>query len=368
MYIAKKQPILFSNYDIVNPEALNENVIYANKAIKDVADNEVYRWTSTYSFNPDVSTSITSATASSYKEVYIPPMYARNYGGSGHDIVIESVAVTAYYQGTAPFTLIVNPNQTSETIEFPERDASLATVPYDVVRLMNLINDSTTEANAKLLELQVPTGVTITKFDVTVGFACNKYECGNLSISGHQNITKPGIDNPANSYEFNDNSAIDATQINNIVSNYNTLAVDARKGSAARWHHVQFNNITSGNTSFVSIPGFTKASFAPIETAANIIGVYAVGYYSDTTPLPYDVVTIGWADNSGNFLANYNFVLSTLPIGNNLFFNGFIGNLNSNGRFTNTPNTPSTDRYIGIRVVTGSNMTIHRVDVYLILQ
>ena len=367
MYIARKQPILFSNNDILNPEALNENVLYAKQAIKDVADKEVYRWTSAYSFNPDVSTSITSATPVSYTEVYMPPMIARNYGGSGHDIVIESVAVTAYYQGTAPFTLIVN-SQDPQTIEFPIRDASLATVPYDVVTLINSVNNGTTQATTKLLELQVPTGVTITKFDVTVGFSCNKYECGNLTPSGHDLVTKPDIDNPTYSYEFNDNSAIDAVQINTITNSYNLLSTGARKGSAARWHHVQFNNITSGSSSYVSIPGFTKASFSPLETAANVIGVYLVGHYSDTTATPADVVTIGWANNSGSFIANYFYSNSSLPIGSNLFFDGQAGFLTPGGPFTNTPNDPTTDRYIGIKVVTGSNMVIHRVDVYLILQ
>lgn len=365
MYIARKQPILYETGDILNPEGLNENILYANKAIKEVADKEVYRWTSTYSFNPDVSTAITSATSVSYREVYIPPMNARNYGGLGHDITIESVAVTAYYQGTAPFSLIVN-SQDPQTIEFPARDASLATVPYDVVRLMNSVNNGTTRPDLKLLELVVPSGVTITKFDVTVGFSCNKYECGNLTVGGHTAVTKPSLD-PTNSFEINDSDTINATQINNIVTTYNTLSDGATKGSAARWHHCQFNNILSGQASYVSIPGFIKPNFTALETAANVIGVYFVGYYSDTSPSPQDVIRVGWADNGGILLANY-FSVATPTIGNNLFVDGFAPPTNPNGRYTNTPNTPTTDRYIKIQIVNGSNMQIHRMDVYLILQ
>jgi hypothetical protein len=305
MFITKKAPIQFKTGDIFSPEAINENILFVKKAIAEKANEEVHRWTSTYSFNPDVVTVLDNSTPTYWLERGIPKKTARGKQSGGADIVIESIALTAYYTATTPFSLTVN-GTTSKTIEIPVRDTSLATVPFDLVELANITH--TDQDPFLVLSAPgggaLPAGVTITKFDVTVGFASNKYAAGNrTSPTSAASCSKPDLDNVIYEWDMNDDTALDANLFNGIETGLETLATDAMKGTPVRWGMVEYTNITTTppNKWYKPIPAFNKATFATQETRPRRCSIVVEGYTSGTVDITYGLATFNGGNISGSF-------------------------------------------------------------------
>lgn len=303
MFITKKAPIQFQSGDIFSPEAINENILFVKKAIAEKANEEVHRWTSTYSFNPNVETVLNNSTPTYRLERGIPKKTARGKQSGGADIVIESITLTAYYTATTPFSLTVN-GTTSKTIEIPVRDTSLATVPFDLVELANITH--TTQDPFLVLSAPgggaLPAGVTITKFDVTVGFASNKYAAGDRTApTTASTISKPDINNVSYEWDMNDDTALNATTFSGIETGLETLATDAMKGTPVRWGMVEYNNLGSSpaNKHYKPIPAFSKAAFATQETRPRRCSIVVEGRANNPMNITY-----GLADLNGTLITD----------------------------------------------------------------
>lgn len=369
MFIHKKQPVRFVNGEIFNPESWNENLSYAKKAIREKADMETYRWTSTFSLVKDVSTPTTNSTGIEYRKIHIPPSNFRNTSGNPVDVdfTIESVAITAYYTATNPFTITVYGETENKTITLPARDSSLATTPFDLVELMNI----TAQRAGELLLLSPVGGTSIEKMDVTVGFASNKYDCGFLSSIGIFSTTKPDINTSFYDKEATDETTLNATTFSSLQAHMNSLALNAIKGSASRWSHVEFSDFIKSDIDgclFRPIPGFTKASFASIETAANMVGIYVTGYYSSAITA-YGTINFGICDNSGSIISGFssskNFGVAATPT---FFQEGLLKDSFTSNRYTGTPNDLTQDLYFYAYVTAGTNAIIKKLQFYLIVQ
>lgn len=362
MYISKYSPIQYKNGEILNPDGINENILYCKKSIAQKADQEVCRWTNTFTLNQNINTAITSVSSIAYREVLIAPTNNfRRLDGSGVDIILESVAINCYYTATTPFTLTINTNPT-DTITFPARDASLSNVPFDIVKLCgNLLSNETT-----LLLSGLAAGTSITKMDITCGYSSNKYLCGDLTNSGITNTTKPDYNNIIYNYEMDNSTPLNANVFAQIQTDYNTLSTDAVKGTPTRWSMAEFSSITSTTGlafRLKPIPTWEKPSFSVLETSANVIGFF-ISYYAISTTAS-SALSYGWADNNGNFITNYSSSVGTL-VNNNETNAGFLVSAANMVRYSDAANDKTKDRYFKIEF-TGPG-TIQKANVFMILQ
>ena len=309
MFFTKKAPVQLETGEIFNPESWNENLTYAKAAISDVANKEIMRWTSHYSLCPNVSTALTPSTGIEYRKIGIPPEGDRIVGsGNEVDVYIESIAINAFYTATSPFTLNIYGQTENIVITFPERDASLATVPYNIVELANIVADR----GGDLLLLDVlPTGTSITKLDITVGFASNKYECGDVSLVGFpsftDSISKPDVDSLTFAREVTDGDVLNASTFSQLKTDLQNASQQAIEGSPVRWAHFQFleyaGSFSNNSRVFGSLGSFKKAVFAKYETAPLIIGFYATGYVEMGASFSTATVNFNLCKNDGSLVS-----------------------------------------------------------------
>jgi len=368
MFINRLAPVKAYTGDILSPENINENNNYFKKALQFVADKQTCRWTTTYSLVLRVDQTVTNATANldMLLRRAIPPPTFRVVGATGGTggssktaaVVIESVSIVIYYTATTAFELAVRPNGTAsdERIEFPVRSSSLATEPYQVVRLMNLTHNDTRD----LFRVRtvggttgsLPAGTTITKFDVTVGFASDKYISGNRTNS---TLTKPNITLP----EFTDASLCQASTFTGIKSTVEAAATDAQAGVPFRWSAVDFFDITSA-TAIVerakpAIGAYVDPLFnGSIQTAPNIIGIW----------VDADLSVVGTGSVSTNLLDS-SFVSIGYNLSNPVAANIQAGTIGTQTRNTGTPSN-TTDYYATLTAPAGN--TIRRATIYVLFQ
>jgi len=361
MFINNKAPVQFKDGDILSPEALNENILFVKKAIEERANEEVHRWTSTYSLNPNVSTVLDNTTATYYLERGIPKKTARGKQSGGADIVIESIAITAYYTATNPFVLQIN-GTTSKTIEIPVRDSSLATIPFDLVELANITH--TDQDPFLVLSAPgggaLPTGVTITKFDITVGFASNKYAAGNRNTpTSAPSCSKPDVNNVIYEYDIANDTSLNATIFTSIKSGLEQLATESMKGTPVRWGMVEYSNINSvaQNKWYKPVPAFTRAVWATQETAPRRCSIVVEGYTAVTTNITY-----GLADSSGTNIPSS--TDSRTSVTGDFYFEYQLPSAGS-VVFTGATNVKTDDIYFKLSTSAG---TIQRATLYIVYQ
>lgn len=368
MFFTKKAPVQLETGEIFNPESWNENLTYTKAAISDVANREIMRWTSHYSLCPTVGTALTPSTLIDYRKIGIPPQGDRNghaIGGSptNVDVYIESIAINAFYTATSPFTLNIYGETENIVITFPERDASLATVPYNIVELANIVADR----GGDLLLLDVlPTGTSITKLDITVGFASNKYECGNITYNFFNTITattKPDIDSLTFAREVTDGDVLNASTFSQLKTDLQNAAAAAVSGSPVRWAHTQmtFYSSNSGRL-FASLGAFQKPAFVKNETAPQIVGIYACGYnvIASIGNTFFDI-----CDNTGTVI--FSAATGILGLGTNAFTASNFPNINTAYKNIGNPNSLADDWYIS-SYITGASNVVNRTDIYILFQ
>lgn len=363
MFITKKAPIEFKDGDIFSPEAINENILFVKKAIRERANEEVHRWTSTYSFNRDVATVLNNSTPTYWLKRGIPKKSARGKQSGGADIVIESIALTAYYTATTPFSLTVN-GTTSKTIEIPVRDTSLATVPFDLVELANITH---TDQNPFLVLSapgggNLPAGVTITKFDVTVGFASNKYAAGDrTNPTTAAACSKPDLDDVIYDWDMNDDTALDANTFSSIKSDLETLATDAMKGTPVRWGMVEYSNLSSSpiNKYYKPIPAFSKAAFATQDTRPRRCSIVVEGHTNNSITITY-----GLASSNGSNISD-SYQTQTGVIGDFYYEYQLPAGGSVETPAGSTANDKTTDQYFKLQPIGG---TISRATLYIVYQ
>lgn len=368
MFINRLAPVKAYTGDILSPENINENNNYVKKAIQFIADQQTCRWTTTYSLVQRVDQSVTNAAANLdmlLRRAIPPPTFrvVGTTGGTGGSsktapVVIESVSIVIYYTATTAFELAVRPNGTAsdERIEFPVRSSSLSTEPYQVVRLMNLTHNDTRD----LFRVRtvggttgsLPAGTTITKFDVTVGFASDKYLSGNRTNS---TLTKPSV----TLTEFTDASLCQATTFTGIKSTVEAAATNAQGGVPFRWSAVDFFDLASTT----DIRQYTKSIIGAyvdpafngsIQTAPNIIGIWMD---SDLSVVGTGSVTTGLLNNTG---ASFGYSI-TNPVAANIQ----AGTIGTQTRNTGTPSN-TTDYYAAILPDAGN--IIRRATIYVLFQ
>lgn len=353
MYISKKAPVQFTFSDILAPEMLNEDNGYFTKAFSQQANAQTCRWSTTYSLVPNATTTLTSATSTSFNIRRVPTTSFRAINSSP-PVIIESVTVNAFYTATVPFTLTVSG---TEVITFPVRDASLAAEPFlggNFVTLMNLISTDT------ILTLTIPVGVSITKFDVTVGFSSDKYTSGNYIST----LSKPTLTLP----QFSDASSCNATVFSGMKTSLETAATAAMAGTPCRWTCGDFTAITSGTNASLRYRAIPANLFAtansPINSNMRVIGAYIAGAVTGGTI--GDTIRFGLANNVGTFHSAFLAPTFTAGVGGAYNFNS--GNI---GTFAQSFQLPSAagvvnDRYIFL-TVTGT-ATVTQCSVYLLIQ
>jgi hypothetical protein len=367
MFIHKNPPNMFSNGDILSPESLNENNNYLLKAIQFEAEKQTTRWTSTYELVQSVSSTITNATSANLRTRNIPTSLnrARN---TTPIVTIESISVIAYYTATTPFELAVNISlgtTPGERIVFPVRDASLSTEPYQVVRLMNQVN--TGNALDLLLCLQalnsatgtaLPTGTTITKFDIIVGFASDRYLSGNQTTA----LVNPL---PVSLTQFTDGSTADAATYTALKTAVETAATSAKAGLPFRWAAFDLWGITSTTFSkerAVLIPSYADPAFTGVTSSANIIGAFLNAKLTAGTI--GNTIQFGVATNAGtSYVANLNSTF-TLSSGGAQTINTGI-NTTGNSRYT-AADLPANDQTLSITC--SGTVNIEHCTIYLLLQ
>ena len=363
MFVSKYPPIQYKTGDIVNPEGINENTLYTAKAIQELADREVYRWTTSYNMLPDTSTPLTSATNLGYRRIAIPEQLLRSVPGAGAPITIESISTTAYYQGNDGFQIeVTGPiGSTPQTITFPERVIADATIPYTDVTLFN------TQVNSfgQVLEVTVPVGTIITKLDITVGYAVNKYEAGWYSSFFNAVGDKPTVD--VSPYLVSNNSTLDATNLSDLQNFLVSTSTEAGLGMPSRWAYTEFTNITSGTSQVLRekvIPDWTSAAFSSTNTAPTAIGIAGAVYVTGFAP--GDIFTYEWVDSAGVAVPGWSATI-VLGSGTSIGYNfGFKKSGVTAVQYSSDVNNLATDRYIRISV-TGAG-TIERAMVYLTYQ
>ncbi len=356
---------MFSNGDILSPESLNENNNYLLKAIQFEAEKQTARWTSSYELVQSVSSTITSATSAGIRTRNIPSsaFRARN---TTPIVTIESISVIAYYTATAEFELAVNITggiTPGERIVFPVRDASLSTEPYQVVRLMNQVN--TGGANDLLLCLQalnsatgtaLPAGTTITKFDIIVGFASDRYLSGNQTTA----LVNPL---PVSLTQFTDGSSADAPTYTALKTTIETAATAAKAGLPFRWVAFDLWGITSATLSkeeSVLIPVYADPSFTGVTSAANVIGAFINAKITAGTI--GDTIRFGLYNN--DTIAGIVFKTFTLVTGGAQTVNDGINSV-TNARYT-AADIPTNDRTLSVTV--SGTVNIEHCTIYLLLQ
>lgn len=353
MIINRKPPIQWTTGEILNPEGINENNQYFSRAFDQVVNKRIARWTTTYSMCPDVSTPLTSGSSAGFLIRKIPFDSARAQNNLSVEITIESFSLVAYYSSPAPITISINAG--AETVTLPTRSASLATTPYYFTKLCASPNST---ENLFVISA-LPTGATITKLDITVGFSSDKFECGDNSSS----ITPPTLTVP----EFTDVTVTDAVAWNAWVTQMTTASAAAITGRPGRWIKADFYDISSATHLLLrlkDIPCWVGPSFSSGNRPATIIGAFIDCSYSGA--LGTDTVRYGLTDNSGTFHSI--FLAPTLFLTAGSSDSKFTGSVTTpaNSLTYTAFDTPTNDKCIGIQV-TGS-ATIKKATVYLILQ
>lgn len=358
MFIAKKAPIKFLPNDILAPEMVNENNGYFNKAFIQRADQQTCRWTNSYSIVPNASTTLTSATANltALTTRAIPSTSFRAIGASPV-VTIESVTVNAYYTATVPFTL----NILGETITFPVRDASLALEPYLGGNFVTLLNVQSVGSGNAIITMNIPAGVSITKFDVTIGFSSDKYLSGDYTAP----LSKPTLTFP----HFTDASAADASTFSTMKTNLETAAASAVTGFPFRWVAAEFNNIAAGTNAslrYRAIPSFANPTVnSPVANNMRVIGVYVTGAVTGATL--GDTIQFGLANNLGVYDAIFQSTYAGAAGAYTIPFNtGFKGTLAQSIQLLAATSTTPLDKYLQI-TVTGT-ATFVAGTVYLLVQ
>lgn len=358
MFISKKAPVQFLPGDILSPEMLNENNGYFTKAFSQVADAQTCRWSTSYSFVPNASTILTSASTSSLLSKRAPPTAFRAINSSP-TVILESVTVNTYYTATVPFTLTITGSTTS-TITFPVRDASLAAEPYlggNFVTLFNIAIGGT------FLDLgTLPVGVSITKFDVTVGLSSDKYTSGNYIST----LSKPTLGLP----RFTDASVADATVFSGMKTTLETAATNAIAGVPCRWICAEFNNITSATSASLRYRAIPSLAFgttnSPIGTNLRVIGAYI--FANGTGATLGNQIRFGLSDNTGTFNPEP-LVSPTVATGAGVFSlssGAKVASLAASILLTAAASTVANDQYIYL-TVTGTAV-IDTATVYLLVQ
>jgi hypothetical protein len=370
MFIAKKPPVELVAGDILAPESINENNAYFAKAFQYEADKQTARWTTTYQLVPTVGTSINSGTANIADLMVrrVPTGNFRVLGATGGtsgssktaNLNVESVSIVIYYTATVPFELAIRPAGTasSERIEFPIRASSLALRPYKVTRLMNLNIGSIDLFRVRDIggsTAGLPAGVTITKFDVTFGFASDRYDSGDGSNTV---ITKPQLTVPY----FNDADPPDAAVFSSLQTTLSTAATNAKACVPYRWCAVDFFSINNGTDLRLRtrpiINAYADASFTGVNSNPNIIGVYIEGNLSTVGT---GNIQFGLADATGAYITNLN---STVAVAS-VFNGGIIGSTQL--RPTSPDVTPITNDFYLQLTVPGTTV-VSRATIYLLLQ
>jgi len=362
MFITDFPPVQFINGDLVNPEGLNQNLLYTAKAIQQTADKEICRWTTTYSMCPDVSTPLTSANTFGNTVINIPYGVYKSIPVGDLRVTIESITIDALYQSTSDFDITVygDPITIEKTITLPERDSSLAETPFNKVSLFNIEKTITSQ----LLSINVPAGTTITKMDITVGFITNKFDCGwyNSFFSFQQD--KPVID--VQPYLANNNTTLDAINFEDIYFYLDDKALKGQLAFPSRWGMAEFTNIVSGtnvNKRTVVIPDWTSASFAKVNTAPTAIGMTGHFYVSGASP--GDTIIFSWLDSSGSPITGWTHTVALNGIDTYYEFGNKKGGSGA-VQYSSAANDLATDRYLQVEVTGGA--TMNRGYVYLIYQ
>jgi len=354
MFIAKEPPYTFATGDLLSPAGINQNNNYIISATAFEANKQTARWTTTYQFIQTATSTLTNASSINLRTRNIPTssFRARN---TTPIVTIESVSVLAYYTATAGFKL--NIDNAAEVIEFPVRSSTLANEPYQVVRLMNATH--TTETLLELVGLTttaLPAGTTITKFDVIVGFASDKYLSGDGTGTG----TKPSLI----VYNYNDGTFADATTFSSLKTYYEQIATQAKFGQPFRWVGAEFWGIVSTtpiNASSVPIGLFQAPSFNNINTNPAVRGIYIEAKLSAATA--GNTIQYGWCDNTGAFITNFNQTITLGTGGAQTVTNGLLAT--NTVRYSPTANL-ANDRYLSVRA--SGTVNIEHCTIYLILQ
>jgi hypothetical protein len=368
MFIHKNPPNMFSNGDILSPESLNENNNYLLKAIQFEAEKQTARWTSNYELVPSVSSTITSASSANIRTRNIPNRLYRSRGSSLPIVTIESISVIAYYTATAEFELAVNITSGTtpgERIVFPVRDAGLSTEPYQVVRLMNQVNAGfptdllfCLQALNSATGTALPAGTTITKFDVIVGFASDRYISGN----GTSAVVNPL---PVSLTQFTDGSSADAATYTALKTAVETAATAAKAGFPYRWVAFDLWSIistTNAKERAVLIPSFSDPSFTGVTSAANVVGAFINAKLTAGTI--GNTIQFGWADNNATaFVASYNKTFTLAAGGAQTVNDGVL--LGGTSRYT-AADVPTNDRTLA--VIVNGTVNIEHCTIYLLLQ
>lgn len=349
MFISKFPPYKFANGDILSPESVNANNNYFKKSLDFIADKQTCRWTSTYSLCPTVGSSLTSATANiaSYLRRKMPPSTIHSFYKSP-PVTVESFSIVIYYQATTTFTMNIVGG--TETITFPVRDASLALEPYYVVQLMNITTNS-----SDLFSITLPAGVTITKFDVTVGFASDRYLSGNLTNA--TTISKPSLSLTT----YNDASLANATTFSSLKTSLETAATSATSGTPFRWIAVDFYDLDLADSGTqlayrVVDQSWASPSFANVAGSAAVIALWA----------DIDQGTVG----TGSNVITLTNTINTTAVINALTL--AVGASVQGGIYATTPvRNSSTDAITSdwaLRFTVSNTNVISRATVYILLQ
>lgn len=370
MFISKKPPVELVAGDILSPESLNENNAYIAKAFQFEADKQTARWTTTYQLVPTVTTAITSATANigMLMARRIPPSNFRVLGTTGGtagssktaNSNIESVTIVIYYEATVAFEIAIKPigGASSERIEFPIRDASLATEPYTATRLMN-ININTED----LFQVRavggtfagLPAGVTITKFDVTVGFSSDRYDSGDDTDS---TILKPALFLGS----YTDTTPPDADVFAALQTNLNIDAAIAKSCSPYRWCAVDYFDITNATDSRLRLKpilnAWQDASFSSVISNPRIIGVWMD---ANLSLVGAGNISFGLANAAGAVFASFQ---NSVPVASSVQ----AGKIGVATLRPAAPDVPAivNDYYLSLSVSAGN--TVKKATVYLLLQ
>ena len=370
MFISKKPPVELVAGDILAPESLNENNAYIAEAFQFEADKQTARWTTTYQLVPTVTTAITSATANidMLMSRRIPPNNFRVQGTTGGtagssktaNSNIESVTIVIYYEATVAFEIAIKPNgaASSERIEFPIRDASLATEPYTATRLMNININTEDLFRVRAIGATaagLPAGVTISKFDVTVGFSSDRYDSGDDSDS---TITKPTLFLA----QYTDTTPPDASVFAALQANLNIDAAIAKSCFPYRWCAVDYFDITSATDLRLRLKpilnAWIDASFSSVTSNPRIIGVWMDANLSTVTA---GNISFGLANAAGAVFASFQ---HSVPVASSVQA-GKIGVATL--RPSPADVTPIVNDYYLSLTVAGGN-TVKKATVYLLLQ
>ncbi len=357
MFIARKPPYEWSTGELLNPEGINENNNYFKQVLEQTANEQTCRWTNTFSLVPSVTTPITSSTSFAHTTRNIPTSILRTINVTS-SVTVEGVYIVAYYTSSFAWTMNIS-GTTSETITFPARTtAENAVDAFRNVTLLNLTNTS-----GDLISCSLPSTVNISKLDVTVAYASDKYVCGDFTSS----LNKPTL-----SYaDFDTNTDLSASAFNTLSSSLINAANAAIKGQPCRWVAVDFfdiNDTTSLRERAKPIPTYQDPSFTNVTSSARVVGFYIDGVCTGIES--GDSVTYGWMSNGGSYITGFNNILS-LPVGAGptAFRGGFL--VPTGSIYTNTINTKNLDRYVALTVSNSGGVTIptiQRATVYMLLQ